>query len=429
MDQANRFALLSQRQEFHCACRRTGEFWCSFFEWRELMEKYRSVIAINLSVFLLMVGVGLIVALLPQRIINLTGSISDVGILASAYAIPNVLLQIPIGHLSDRFGFKPFIVGGYAASALTGLLYFFADTPALFFGGRFLQGIAEIPIWALAPALLSVQYASDKGRHMGIYNAALHCGLTLGGLLSIISITVWHGNEPFLLFAVLSIIGGLITALFVDELPEKPTAVRTATASRRALSFLSDRINLLVFSGIFLYGAGYGIFITIVPAFLISAKHVSHTAIGVYFSLFYIALSFSQLLAGAWSDHKGRQPAMVIGLLIAGIGIAAFHTQTSTLAIAILFVSGLGLGIFCVSSMAFLNERVSDALKGTISGAFYFSWGAGYFFGPLLLGTVGNRLSFQVGFSGFAALIIMVFTALAIFIRDRNSTVTFNMRS
>ena len=109
-----------------------------------------------------MAGVGMIVALLPQRIMILSGSVSDVGILASAYAIPNVLLQIPIGNLSDRFGFKFFIVVGYMICALTGLLYFFADTPNMFFSGRFLQGIAEVPIWALAPALLSIQYASDK---------------------------------------------------------------------------------------------------------------------------------------------------------------------------------------------------------------------------------------------------------------------------
>jgi MFS family permease len=69
------------------------------------MAKYRSVIAINVSVFLLMVGVGLIVALLPQRIMKLSASVSDVGILASAYAIPNVLLQIPIGRIGSSINF------------------------------------------------------------------------------------------------------------------------------------------------------------------------------------------------------------------------------------------------------------------------------------------------------------------------------------
>jgi len=149
------------------------------------MHRNKLAVAISVSVFLLMVGVGLIVALLPQRIMKLSVSVSDVGILASSYAIPNVLLQIPNVNLSDRYGFNFFLVGGYVLCGLAGLLYFFADTPNLYFGGRFLQGIAEVPIWALAPALLSIQYTSDRGKFMGIYNAFLHCGLTLGGLLSI----------------------------------------------------------------------------------------------------------------------------------------------------------------------------------------------------------------------------------------------------
>ena len=39
------------------------------------MHRNKSAIAINVSVFLLMVGVGLIVALLPQRIMKLPVSV------------------------------------------------------------------------------------------------------------------------------------------------------------------------------------------------------------------------------------------------------------------------------------------------------------------------------------------------------------------
>ena len=289
------------------------------------MANKKTVIGINLSVFLLMVGVGLIVALLPDRILKLSASVSDVGILASAYAIPSVLLQIPIGNLSDRFGFKSFLIGGYLLSALTGFLYFFADTPNLYFGGRFLQGVAEVPIWALAPALLSIQYASEKGKYMGLYNASLHCGLTTGGLLSILVSRIWDGNEPFLLFAAMGILGGLITALFVEN-PNQKTIDKIIAVNTSGIGpLVADPTNLVVFSGITLYGAGYGIFITLIPAFLINAKDAAQTTIGVFFALFYITLSISQLFAGAWSDRNGRKPAMILGLLMAALGIAVFH--------------------------------------------------------------------------------------------------------
>ena len=336
------------------------------------MSKNNSVAALNASVFLLMIGVGLIVALLPRRIMNFSASVSDVGILASAYAIPSVLLQIPIGKLADRFGFKSFIVGGYLLCALCGFLYFFADTPIMYFGARFLQGIAEVPIWALAPALLSVLHASEKGKFMGIYNASLHGGLTIGSLLSIVIFEIRQGSEPFLLFAVVSILGGLITALFVANPDRSPADRGTAVEIRGIGSLLADRTSLIIFCGISLYGAGYGIFITIVPAFLIDSRDVAQMLVGIFFAFFYIALSLAQLVAGSWSDRKGRKPAMIIGLLAAATGIAVFHIFPSPQFVVFLALAGLGLGMFCVSSMAFLNERVSRSLKGTISGAFYF---------------------------------------------------------
>jgi MFS family permease len=388
------------------------------------MAKNKSVIALNVSVFLLMIGVGLIVALLPQRIMKLSASVSDVGILASAYAIPSVLLQIPIGNLSDRFGFKSFLVGGYLLCGLTGFLYFFADTPNLYFGGRFLQGIAEVPIWALAPALLSIQYTSDKGKFMGIYNASLHCGLTVGGLMSIVIFSICQGNEPFLLFAVMSILGGLITTLFVENPNQKAADKAAVVDTRGILPLLANRTNLLVFSGITLYGAGYGIFITIIPAFLISAKDVAQTTIGIFFALFYIALSLSQLFSGTWSDRKGRKPAMIAGLLTAALGVAVFHKCQYPLFIVFLALASLGLGMFCVSSMAFLNERVSNSLKGTISGAFYFSWGAGYFFGPLLMGRIGSSANFHIGFSLFSCLIMVQIMAIIIFVKTSHGALS-----
>ncbi len=381
------------------------------------MGNNRTIIGINLSVFFLMVGVGLIVALLPERILKLSASVADVGILASAYAIPSVLLQIPIGNLSDRLGYKLFLTGGYLLCALSGFLYFFGNSAMMYFGGRFLQGIAEIPIWALAPALLSIHYASDKGKYMGLYNASLHCGLTMGGLFSIVSQRIWQGNEPFFMFAVTGILGAILTILYVKN-PDRVKIDRTATVkTTRIRTLLAEPKNLVVFSGITMYGAGYGIFITIIPAFLISAKNASQTTIGVFFALFYLALSLSQFFAGAWSDRNGRKPAMIFGLSGASLGIAVFHQCPFPFIIVFLVMAGLGLGIFCVSSMAYLNELVPRSQKGAISGAFYFFWGAGYFGGPLLIGKIGSLYNFQSGFLVFSGFVMLELLAIGCFIK------------
>lgn len=375
------------------------------------MDFKKSVVAINVSVFLLMIGVGLIVALLPRRMMDLSASVSEVGMLAGAYAIPNILLQIPIGKLADRYGFKRFIVCGYLLCGLSGLLYYVSGTPSLYYLGRFLQGVAEVPIWALAPALLSVQYAARKGRHMGLYNASLHCGLTVGGLLSIVAARLGLVNTPFLLFSATSLIGALITALFVENPDRRSHDRQPVDAAGRRVAVLANRSNAIVLAGILLYGAGYGIFITIVPAFLISAKNAAEATIGVFFTLFYIAISIAQLFAGRWSDQHGRKPVMIAGLAMMVAGIAVFPRLPFPGFIVSLAAASLGLGMFCVASMAFLNDRVGENRKGMISGTFFFCWAVGYFLGPLLLGKAGSSIGFPAGFVLLAGLMLIQFFA------------------
>ncbi len=365
------------------------------------MRRYKSFVVINISAFLLMLGVGMIVALLPQRIINLSDSVSHVGYLASAFALTFVLFQIPLGNFSDKFGFKPFLVGGYFFCSVTGLLYYFSKLPNLIFLGRMLQGIGEVPIWALVPAFLSIQYPAQKGKFMGIYNASLHCGLTAGSLLGILTYRTWQGNEAFLLFAGMSFLGGLLIALFVEN--QKQKLITSKINPGRIISLMGNLTNQTVLAGVVLYGAGYGIFISIIPAFLISVRNCNQTTIGIFFTLFYITLGLSQLIAGTISDQKGRKPAMICGLTMAAIGIASFSAfKLPLLIIGLLTVAAFGLGTFCVAALAFLNESVPNSLKGTISGAFYFSWGAGYFFGPLILEKIA-----QMGFILFAGLFMI----------------------
>ncbi|MDR3331624.1 MAG: hypothetical protein LBT08_03250 [Synergistaceae bacterium] len=61
----------------------------------------------------MMIGVGMIVAFLPQRIIDLDGHERNVGYLASMFAIAYIMLQVPVGTMADKLGFKLFLVAGY----------------------------------------------------------------------------------------------------------------------------------------------------------------------------------------------------------------------------------------------------------------------------------------------------------------------------
>lgn len=379
------------------------------------MDKGTSSMALCVAVFFQMVGVGLIVALLPSRVITLSHSMNYVGFIASAFAVPFVLFQLPVGQLGDRYGHRKFIVAGYVISCLTGLLYFRAGSVWSILAGRVLQGIGEIPVWALAPAMLSLLFADSKGEAIGKYNASLHLGLTAGSILSIFVYTVWRGNEAFLLYASSGLLGAMIVFFFVKE----PAAGNAGTSEGTVgygdvLRALKEIRRPAIHAGIALYGAAYGVFLTVIPGLLLGEKGFGQSQIGLFFALFYIAISISQVVAGRISDRRGPNFTIFGGLLMVAAGVAPFMWFSGWMVFVFLFLASFGLGVFCVSAMVMLNEAVPDSLKGSISGVFYVLWGIGFFLIPPLMTRLGGVFGYQAVFLASGAIILAELAALRI---------------
>jgi MFS family permease len=369
------------------------------------MENRVSSMALCAAAFIQMVGVGLIVALLPNRVIQLSGSMDYVGYITSAFAVPFVLSQLPAGRLGDRYGYKKFLIGGYVVACLAGLVYFKSSQVWGILAGRALQGFAEVPAWALAPALLSLLFARTKGEAIGKYNASFHLGLTAGSLLSVWAFARWGGNEAFLLYAATGLVGAALVALFVKD-PKDIGPVREKVGYGEVLQAMKKIRRPAVHTGICIYGGGYGAFLTVVPGVLLVEKGFSQSGVAVFFSLFYIAISLAQVIAGRISDKRGPNAPMCAGLLLIAAGLASFMWLSGTLVYVPLFLASFGLGMFCISAMVILNEAVPVSLKGSISGVFYLLWGLGYFLVPPVLAKVGGAIGYRAVFL-VAALVVL----------------------
>ncbi|MCC5468305.1 MFS transporter [Pelosinus baikalensis] len=383
------------------------------------MFRDKTLLGLISAVFLMMVGVGMIVALLPQRIVDLDGNGQSVGYLASAFAISYIVLQVPIGTLSDKLGFKPFLILGYLLCFITGLSFYFSSSSIMIFLSRLLQGAGEAPIWALAPALLSLKFPLAKGKVMGIYNAVIHLGLTVGPILGVLLAKVWKANEVFLVYAILCLLGAVIIYLFVDNANKRDIKLNNSVDFNNIFKLISDRQALLALVGITLYGAGYGIFLTSIPTFLLQDKGFSSVYIGIFFSLFYVAISISQVITGSLSDKFGPNLFMIIGLILAAVGIFAVPLLDSSWILIMLTFASLGLGIFYLASMAFLNETVAESLKGTISGAYYLFWGIGMFFGPPVLSMIAQYITFKLALVAYALILIITASGMAIILNSK----------
>lgn len=113
----------------------------------------------------------------------------------------------------------------------------------------------------------------------------------------------------------------------------------------------------------------------------------------ILFVLFYAAISIAQLVAGPLIDRYGRGGFMSWGMLVAASGFGTFFLFPGYWAYLPLGIASLGLGVFCVASLAELADIVPDSLKGTVSGAYYLAWGLGYVGGPVLISRLDTMMT------------------------------------
>ncbi|MDL2298979.1 MFS transporter [Synergistaceae bacterium OttesenSCG-928-D05] len=387
-----------------------------------LARRTKIYAGLTAAVAISMLGVGIVTSGIPGRVIYLSGGDSSlVGLVASCYALPFVLFQIPFGNLADRYGFKPFLLMGYILAVLSGLIFYFGRTPAMMFLGRAVQGTGEIPVLSMAVALISIEYPEKKGKMIGIYTAVIYVMLAIGPLLVPALPHVFGETGGFLFFSALSVLSVFIIFFTQENRGPVVEADKESFELKRALALLSDAPVRIALLGILLYGAGLGIILSIIPGWLTTVKAYSKIEIGALFSAYFLCYAAAQFVFGPLSDKYGRKLFMVAGLLISTLGWLLFPNAPKAATIGLLAISAGALGGFFVASMAFMNERAPDHLKGTISGAYYLFWGAGYFFGPIICGLAGRSVDLKNCYYFFAMLLLATAVAI-IFIRDKRAT-------
>ena len=366
-----------------------------------------------LAIFLMMSGVGMIVAVMPLHYVALSGSPHTVGSLAAAFAITYLMVQLVVGRLADRYGFRRFIIAGYFICAAAGVCFYISADAFMLILGRLIQGIGEAPAWSLAPAVLALQDPARPGRLIGGYSAILHVGLALGPVLGILCRLIWPEESVFAVFAVLCFCGGwiLIGTLQADA-PCQGGQGRPFCSRGRPVAVPVGRTIGATLLGVALYGAGYGSFLTVIPVYLQTAKGFGETGIGLFFSGFYVAVGTAALLTGLLSERIAQRRLMTAGMVPAAIAIAFLPAAEGAVLMALLLGSTLALGIFGMSALDFLNTLATPDRKGTLSGFYFLAWGIGMFLGPLVIGGLdalaapGTGLQSYGVFTGLYGLIL-----------------------
>ena len=109
-----------------------------------------------------MMGLGFIIPLFPIYIAEKGASNFELGLIVSGFTFSQFLVQPFFGGLSDRFGRKPFMVGGMACYGLVASLYVFADNLPQVFLVRLLHGVGAGMIWPALSAFVIDQSPVER---------------------------------------------------------------------------------------------------------------------------------------------------------------------------------------------------------------------------------------------------------------------------
>ena len=153
------------------------------------MAKSRSpLIIIFLTVFIDLVGFGIVIPVLPIYAQKFNASEATIGILLAVYSAMTFIFAPILGRISDRIGRRPVLLGSIIGTAIGFLIMGAAETLALLFVGRIIDGITGGNISTAQAYIADVTPPEKRSGAMGLIGAAFGLGFifgpALGGVLS-----------------------------------------------------------------------------------------------------------------------------------------------------------------------------------------------------------------------------------------------------
>ena len=140
----------------------------------------KPLLLVFLTVFIDLVGFGLIIPVLPTYARELHASDTTVGFLMASYSAMQFLFTPFWGRLSDRVGRRPILLVSLFASCVGYMVWGFSSSLIMLFVARMIAGAGNANI-AVAQAYVSdVTALENRARGMGMVGAAFGLGFVLG---------------------------------------------------------------------------------------------------------------------------------------------------------------------------------------------------------------------------------------------------------
>lgn len=328
-----------------------------------------------LTVFIDLLGFGLVIPILPTYAVQLGASAFQVGMIMAVYALMNFVFSPFWGTLSDRLGRRPVIAGTVLITAMAFLLLANAHSLFLLFAARMLAGVGSANIATSQAYITDVTPPEGRAKALGLIGAAFGIGFIfgppVGGLIK-----ENYGMDAVGYTAMgLSLFNLLLVLLLLPEsLGEKDHTrkleIKPVTQAIKALR--NERFRDLFLTS-FIYITAYSMMQITVALLWADHYRLSEAQIGYMFAVIGFSSAIVQgTLIGWLAKTYGEAKLMVFGCILMSFGLLSlpFVPQHLFIPLAVVPIALLALANGCLmpSITSLISRIATDKEQGQVLG-------------------------------------------------------------
>jgi len=373
----------------------------------------RPLLVIFLTIFVNLIGFGIIIPLLPFYAETFGASPLVVGLLFAAFSLCQLVAAPLLGDLSDRYGRRPVLIFSLLGTVVSFVMLAVAHTVAMLFFARIVDGLSGGNISTARAYVADVTEPKDRARAYGLIGAAFGLGFIFGPALSGVLAKVSY-TAPIWAAAAMTLAA---TALAWFWLPETVHRSQAGTGVPfRGLPALLRRPRLgrvLVID--FVYWFAFAMFQTTFALFTARRFSFNASQTGYCFAAFGVLGAIVQGgMIRPIVKRLGDKPTFIAGLgcsIVGLIAAALTHSVTIFTAALVPLAFGIGFGHPTISSLVSKSARADE--QGRVQGAAGAVESLGRTVGPVWGSASLQRFGEGMPFLSAAAFLVLTFAVIA----------------
>lgn len=285
-----------------------------------------------LTVFIDIIGVGVIIPVLPYYIKSFGATDVVVTLLVAVFALLAFVSAPMLGALSDKLGRRPVLIASIISSSIGWLVFAWAPSIVWLFVGRIIDGLAAGNITTAQSSLADIA-TDDKTRanNMGLVGAMFGIGFiigpVIGGLLGSLGPTV-----PFWFVGILAGLNAILAYFLLPEThhTKNTDAKISINPMKPIIDGFQNREMRALFGIWFLFGIGVAIQQGTFALYMSKIFGYTEKTIGILFGIIGVLILINQmaLMKQVWLKYFKEKTLAQVMLVVFSFGMILISVPT-----------------------------------------------------------------------------------------------------